>query len=143
MGLSIDDRKARNYGLKIAHYKRIYHVGADVYAFSFADMPVRLDLEGFLRRPHPTRKRFRFDSFRSVNALTVNGTEFLVALSERRNDLFTLFREYFKEYLIDPASIAPDEKVKHFYLDQKWIDQERMLPIEISSSEESSEEDSP
>jgi hypothetical protein len=136
VGLAIGDCKGDNYGLKVVSYHRIYHLGNDVYAFSSTEMPVRLDLEEFTSFPHPTEKKFgggkiSTSSFAEVlkrYAESQSGKDFLDALYKQEDDLFALFKKYFSAYQIDPEKA--DYQAKHFYLDQKWIDQERSLLIQ-------------
>lgn len=127
-GLTIYDNKPSNYGLKKVPYDRIYHLGEeDIYVFSSHEIPIRLDLDEF-ESQRPAKKRFGRALTSSENAASEKGRLFLEDLKNKRNDLFTLFKEHFSDYLIGPVKAAQQMNAKHFYLEQKYIDQERSLP---------------
>lgn len=128
-GVTIADGKYENYGLKTVAYDRIYHLGKDTYSFSFNEMPVRLDLEKFWLCSLSSKRRFSNRLIGSEKAITQNAKCFLESLSEREDNIFALFKKHFSAYLVDSVKVNQQANAKHFYLDQKYIDQESSLPM--------------
>lgn len=127
VGISVNDQKYRNFGLKNVDYGRAYHLGDLTYYFSAGLMPVRLDFDGF--NGCDRKKRFFFFSFPTDEVESENGKKFVTAWKQREGDLFTLFERYFSEYQKDSTWIKEhDPKAKHFFLEKKWIDEEKGLP---------------
>lgn len=131
IGLSVDDCKLTNYGLKGVKYGRAYHLGEDHYYFPRGDMPVRLDLQGFNKYPHPTTKKFynKVLEIQTDEIATKEGKSFFQDLSNQKSDIFSLFSQHFIKYKKEPTWIKENDSTARYYeLDQKWIDFEKTLP---------------
>ena len=99
-------------------------------------MPLRLDLFLFRNVKNPAKKKFFREALKEEDAETEEGKSFIRNLHQK--DIFTLFEQLFSAYIIDPNK-ADDagENIKHFYLHQKWVDQEKALYTNVSMMEKS------
>jgi len=128
IGLSVNDCKFRNYGLKSVSSSRCYHIGESVYYWADHMMPVRLDLEGAYSVELPRKTKFYNRTLDPKYAAAETGKQFLIAWHNRNQDLFTLLTCYFSAYQKTSKWVQDnDPHAKHFFLEQKWVDLEKSL----------------